>query len=427
MRRSSSSAVGRRSALVVVDQGVWSLTNVIAAIVAARIVTREEFGAVALIIAVYVVCLGVSRAFATDCVLIFRSDSPRRENAPHFEGAAAMAIAVGVAEALVIACALPFVPGVVRAPLLVLALSLPALLLQDCWRYVFLADARPGAALANDVVWLVAEGLLVIPLLVGRPSTAAPYVAMWCLAGAVAALVGFAQARCRPRLRSLGPHFRRYRDLSLRFVADFMLYALGAQLTIVLVSFLLGVADVGALQGALVLIGPVTTLFAGLGVAAVAEGARARSSPARLCLHFLLLAGALALVGLLWGAILLAFPESLGEAILGATWGDARSVLPAIVVVAACGGVAAATLAGLRVYAAATQILRVRLVSAPLALVATAVGAATGGLEGAAVGMALAALVGAGLMSYALVRCGSLASSRRIEVPRALASKGASD
>ena len=48
------------------------------------------------------------------------------------------------------------VGGVVGGAFLGLGIVLPALLLQDCWRYAFFAAGQGRRAFLNDAVWAVA-------------------------------------------------------------------------------------------------------------------------------------------------------------------------------------------------------------------------------------------------------------------------------
>jgi hypothetical protein len=105
----------------------------------------------------------------------------------------------------------------------------------------------------------------------------------------------------------------------------------------------------------------------------------------------------LAAVSFAFGAVLTLLPDEIGEALLGATWTEARPTLPGQTLIVAASGAALGALVGLRALAAASRSMRARIVASAFGLVGAIAGAATGDAA------ACALLIGAGVAAGALV------------------------
>ena len=96
-------------------------------------------------------------------------------------------------------------------------MTLPGLLLQDCWRFAFFASgaaARPASTTPSGPVLLPALVLLRSAHLVN----VFWFVLAWGAAATVAAAVGPLQARVMPRLLRVWAWLSRHRDLGLRYL-----------------------------------------------------------------------------------------------------------------------------------------------------------------------------------------------------------------
>jgi hypothetical protein len=191
---------------------------------------------------------------------------------------------------------------------------------------------------------------------------------------------------------------REQRDLAPRYFVEFVVLSGAAQLRLLLVGAIADLAVVGALRGGQVLLGALHPLTYGLQLTLVPDAVRAaRHSTAPLRQLTIRLAAALAAVSLIFGVGLMLLPDTVGLALLGATWTDARPTLPGQTLIVAASGAALGALVGLRALAAASRSMRARIVASGLGLIGAVAGAATGD---AAV---CALLIGAGVSAGALV------------------------
>ena len=307
------------------DQALSSLTNFALSLLVAREVGVDQLGVFSLVFATYLLALGVP-ARSTPPPWPSATAPPASRLA---EGAAAAAGAPssGCRRA---ACALAglVADGLLGDALAVLGLGLPGLLLQDVWRFAFVARGRSAQAFVNDLVWaVVLAAALAVLLATGRTSVLAFQLA-WSGAAGVAALAGIAQARLLPWPVNPLAWWRRHRDLNARYLGEFLTIGAVSQLNSYGVSAVAGLAVVGALRAGEILVGPVYVLFMGGNMIAVAEGARVASrSVAGLARLSLLVSAGMSAAAALWGAVLLLLPDSLGTRVLGPTWYTAAEVL----------------------------------------------------------------------------------------------------
>ncbi len=96
----------------------------------------------------------------------------------------------------------------------------------------------------------------------------------------------------------------------------------------------------GAIGGGSQLMAPVNTPTAVLGFYALSFMAGFTRQAKRQ--HMVLAGASVALLALLWGAVLLSVPDQWGGALLGSTWPTTRQVLPLMVIQYAIGAIAVA-------------------------------------------------------------------------------------
>jgi hypothetical protein len=388
--RGTDRVVRRRVAWMIVDQALSSVSNIATAIVAAATLSARDFGAFGAAFLVYALVIGVCRGIVTEPLISMHSHIETESLRPWLSAAAGSAIDLGVVSALGIVVIAAVLGGVSWIALGALALVLPGLLLQDAWRYCYVAAGRPKAAVVNDSVWCGIEAVALALLLLTGNLTLGTIVLAWGGSGAIAGLVGSVQAGTTPRIMSTRRWLAEHRHLSWRYTSEFALATGSSQVALILVGPLAGLAALGALRGALVFFGPVVVIFTGSYLALAAEGARMRDQPARLRRMMVSTSFALVVVGslsLLTGIFL---PGSIGRSLFGETWEPARRVLVPVGVAVLGNCAASGAVVGLRALAAARASLRARLIVAPLSLVAPLVGA-TRGAAGFAVGLAITA------------------------------------
>jgi hypothetical protein len=281
---------------------------------------------------------------------------------------------------------------------LALGVTMPGLLLQDSWRFAFLAAGRGRDAFVNDSLWALTLLVLLAIVAVCGWSNQFSFMLAWGSSATIAALVGAAQARVLPRVSAAGDWLRRHRDLSSRYLGENLSIVAANQLRFYGLAAIAGLAAVGALRAAELLLGPVMVLILGLSMMAVPEAVRAlRRSVSRLWTFCLCIALVAAGSAVIWGAVvLLLLPDRLGRYLLGASWDPASSlVLPTTLGVAAL-GIQLGAWGGVRALGAAKRSLRAQSFGSALYLVGSLTGAMVGGTAGAAWGGAGATLIGAG-------------------------------
>jgi hypothetical protein len=368
--------VSRRASIGLADQAVSALGNVTLSLAVATSVTTIEFGRFSLVLLLYFTACGVSRALNSEPVVVGNSQNHSSDNRLVHGFAFAGALSAGALASVGLLAA----AAVVRAPdLVVLAALLPLLLLQDAVRVALLVDARPGAALANDLVWTGAQIAGVVILLETQSGTALRFLAVWGCTGALAALLGLCQISVAPRFRGLGHRFVEIRPLGMRFATEYVTGAGALQLVFFGIAGVAGLATVAAIRGAQVILGPLNQLLTGLTLAGMPEVTRvAAHRRSRLPAVTGLMSSGAALVGAICVAVALQIPDELGRRLLGDTWAQAKAVLLPVGITI-CGNMATlGALLGLRALRNARVSLFARAVSALLLVACVAPGLATG-------------------------------------------------
>jgi glycosyltransferase involved in cell wall biosynthesis len=381
------------------DQALSSLTNFAVAIVVARSLGIEELGAFSIAFATYLIAINASRGLATDPLVVRYSGAELPSWRRAVGGATGTATAVGAAVGAGCAIAGLVLAGPAGPTLLALGVTLPGLLLQDCWRFAFFSAGRGRQAFANDLVW----ALSLIPLLAAvaaRPTLGVSwFVLAWGGAATVAAVVGGLQARLVPRVSEVRRWLRRHRDLAPRYLAENLSVSGAYQLRAYGLGAIAGLAAVGALRGAELLLGPFNVVMMGIGLMAVTEAVRVSQRSMRSLRPFcLLLGGMQAGAAAAWGlALLLLLPRGLGERVLGLSWQPASALIVPVTITAVNAGLSTGASAGLRALGAASRSLRSQVAGSSAYVVGGLLGAAVAGAAGAAWGAAAATSIGAGI------------------------------
>src|SRR5207248_2243466 len=237
------------------------------------------------------------------------------------------------------------------------------------------------------------------------------FVLAWVSAWTCAALVGGLQARLLPAPIAGPSWIRSQRDLAFPYLGEYA--ALGAgEAALFGVAGLAGLAAAGALRAGQILVGPLRVLFLGVRLTAVPEGVRllgdSRSNPRAAAVR---LSAGLAGVALAWGALLTLVPSSLGESLVGRSWGEAKHVMVPLSLAMAGTGAMTGALIGLRALAAARRSLLSRVLVTPFVVAATIAGAAVAGAPGTA--WALAAVTWLSLGLWWRQFLGALAEQRQ--------------
>ena len=395
-----------------------SLTNFLLSIYVARTLGAAQFGAFTLAYVTYGFAINASRGLSVEPLLIRFSgtDLPTWRRAA--AGCTGTALLVGLATGVCALAAGPLVGGTTGLAFLALGLTLPGLLLQDSWRYAFFALGRGHHAFINDTVWAVVLLPSLAFLKMSGHANVFWFVLAWGVAAAVGAAIAPLQARVVPNLAGATEWLSRHRDLGPRYLAENTGGNAADTLRSYSVSYILGLAAVGYIQAANVLMGPFKIIFFGISLITLPEAARLlRRSPRHLPLFCAAVSTGLTLLALAWGAVLLvALPRGLGHLMLGSIWRPTYPlVLPAtLTIMSGCASTGA--LLGLHALGAARRSLRAVILTSVLVVACALVGAVTGGTLGTMRYAAAASWLGT-LVSWWQLRQ-ALHESGTVPVPR---------
>jgi len=395
-------AVLRRLTWGLADQAVTILVSFLVGVVVARQLGALQFGAFSLAWVTYGVVLNISRGLGTDPLAVRFSGLERPVWRTAVAKSSGMAIVVGLGTGAICALVGLLLGGHAGQAFIALGIVLPGLMLQDSWRFAFFASGQGGKAFVSDITW--ALGLVPLLYLASQHASVTLFVLAWGGAGVFAALVSGLQAGILPRPILARRWLSEHRDLSLRYLTENLTLSGAYQLRIYGLGALAGVAAVGTVRGAEMLLGPFFIVLSGIGLVAVPEAARVlRRSVRALPLFCLALGGAQALAALGWGLLLLfALPDKWGHALLGEVWLTASAlVLPATLSVA-CAGFNTGAAAGLRALGIARRSLKAQLCASAFYLVGGVVGGALDGARGSAWGAACATFAAAFVWWYTL-------------------------
>jgi O-antigen/teichoic acid export membrane protein len=390
--------IARRIRWGLADQALSSLTNFVLGIVVARTVGLTEFGAFGLAFTAYLIVTGVGRAVTGQPMLIRYSGV---DAAAWRRGAAAAtgsATVIGLGSSILALAIALASDGPLRAAFLALTLVLPGLVVQDSWRFAFFAANRGRDAFLNDLLWAFVQLTAFLVAIALGGGTVFWAVLAWGGAATLAALFGIAQARLLPRPAATRRWSMEHRDLLPAYIGETAAYILAGQLVLYAIGLVAGLAVVGALRAAQILLGPLNVVVQGFYLVAVPEAVRVLRTSARRFEQLCLVAGlALAGVAIAWTLFLVLLPESVGEALLGDVWPPAHSVLLAWGLAFAAINLGYGASIGLRALAAAPRTLRAAVVTSVLGFVGAVAGALVGGLQGTANGFLITQVVGIGV------------------------------
>jgi O-antigen/teichoic acid export membrane protein len=410
--------IGGRLSWGLADQAMCSLTNFLLTAYVARSLGATQFGAFSLAYLTYGFANNASRGLSIEPLLVRFSGPELNRWRRAAGGCTGTALLVGLCTGSLALTAGVLIGGTTGLAFVALGLMLPGLLLQDSWRYAFFAAGRGKYAFVNDTFWLFVQ----VPLLVGLKVTGHASVFWFILAwggGAYAgAILGMFQARVVPRLVGATRWMIAHRDLGPRYLLE----NTGANASATVVNYsnssILGLAAVGDIQGANVVMGPFKIIQFGLGMITIPEAAHVlRRSPRRLPLFCLAVSVGLALAALAWCAVLLVvMPLGVGHLVLGSIARPAYPlILPTALSIAGnCAGVG--PLVGMHALAASRRSLRASLWNSAIIIPAGIAGALLAGVTGTLYFTAAAAWITTG-MSWWYFRK-AMRESATVPVPR---------
>jgi hypothetical protein len=381
----------------IMDQGLSSLTNLLVSLFSAHLLRVEEFGVVSVVMTTYFVCVGVARAMVGDPLLLSRAQPKALPKALPRETVSQVASAsFGIGLLFTLATlalwAVDSSNGLVKA-LVVLSVGMPLLLLQDVARYIEFWRGSPWGAAANDLLWLVGSlgALLLLPR---QYASTATVLACWVGSGAFAGVVFAIYLKWRPSAPAAWSWVSGNRRLIMPMLGDYGLIALLQQGTIYVITAIAGLRATAAFRGALVALGPVNVLTAGVSVFLVQLGRRSyEATPKKLPIIMLRRSAAMSAAVLTLCIAVYFMPTKLGELLLGDIWERARPLILPFSFVFATAALNFGATTGLRLIGEAGRSFRIRAVAAPLMLIAVAVACIHRGVTAAVWAQAITGLV----------------------------------
>jgi hypothetical protein len=398
-RRSAAARLGWGLA----DQAVSSITNLVLGIVVARSLAAAEFGAFTLAWVTYGVILNLSRGLATDPLTVRYSGPPDERWRSAVGRAASTATALGFVLGGVCLLVGLAMGGVVGSGFAALGVSVPGLLLQDSWRIAFFAAGKGQRAFVNDAIWAIA---LVPTMLIAVTSFGGTFgfVLAWGAAATAAAVFGCIQTRLLPRPSGIIVWVREHRDLGPRYIVENVSDSASAQLRMYGLGAISGLAAVGAVRAAQLLLAPFLALRMGISLMAVPEAARVvKRWPRRLPAFCLVLGGSQAVAGLLWGAgLLFVVPPAVGELMLGSLWPSARALIVPTTFAVVGGSLFDGAFVGLRALGASRRSMPTQITRAIASVLGGIIGAFLGGAAGSVWGATAATFLGVAMVWWQL-------------------------
>jgi O-antigen/teichoic acid export membrane protein len=385
------------------DQALSSLTNFAVGIYVARSLGPRGLGAFSLAFATYLLALNSSRGLATDPLVVRYSGVDTAAWRRAVARSTGVATTVGAVAGAASVAAGMLLRGPTGAAFTALGVVLPGLMLQDSWRYSFFSAGRGGQAFANDLVWAIVLFPLMAVVAAGRHPEVQWFVLGWGVAATLAALAGAVQARLVPRPSAAAGWLRQHRELAPRYLAENLSFSAATQLRLYGLSAVAGLAAVGALRAAELLLGPLNVVIMGIGLIGVPEGASVlRRSPRRLWPFCLVLGALQAAAALVWGLTMLLLPDGVGVRLLGPSWHPASELLVPVTINVALTGFWIGAWTGLRALGVARRSLRAQAYGSTAFLAGALLGAWLAGAAGAAWGGAAGTAVATGVWWWQL-------------------------
>lgn len=393
-RGGTVSNIARRVSWGLLDQVLSSGSNFALSAFVAATVSATAFGAFTVVYAVYGLCVGLSAGLASiPLVVRYSAGSPARYRAAT-RASVGTALGVGTLLALMCLAASLLTAPSVQGPLRALGVTLPGLLTQDAWRYSFVTGGRPAKAAANDGLWVALQLMGIAALLADGAVSASSMVLVWGGSASAAAVLGCWQAGLIPAPNRAPRWLREQRAFTWRYAGEAVVHRSGWWLAVAFVGAVAGLRVTGAVRGAMLILGgPLNLLFIGATFAFVSESVRlVHRSPALLPAAMRSLSAVTTAAAVAWCAIVLALPDAVGSRVLGATWHQAKPLLPLLVAFIVALATSMGATQGMLALGAAKRSLFTQVVCLGIDASTMTAGALIAGARGAVIAVGFAAV-----------------------------------
>lgn len=370
-----------------------SAANFVVIILAARALTPGDFGAFVVAMTWILTVAIVVRGLTSDVLASAHSADSDERLRWAVRVAATTALIASLPPAVLSVLISLMVDETLAPAMLVAAVLMPGIVLQDYLRYALIVRRKAKAMFLNDLFW----GVIQVPfLLVAAALGSAAWVLLlaWGLGGVAAAVLGMVQAGtwfARPA--AAGGWLREQRGMWPYYVLDNLLNQANNFGLILLVSLTTTLPQVGAVRAVMTVYAPLTILGRGLIGVGVPELVRRRQDPGSIRRVALWISWVIMSVSGVYVVLALFIPDSLGSALLGATWELTEPLLLLTGVAVAAGMFTMGIVIGIRSLGAGKEGLTARIVTTVLVLACVTVGSVIDGAYGVVAALALLAPV----------------------------------
>lgn len=402
------------------DQAVASGATFLFIVFAATNLSAPEVGAIAFVFEFYLLSVFVARGIAGDPLTSRFAGSEETLLRDRIGAAATTAILSGVGIGALMAIGSVLAPQPLRSVLIVAAVAMPALVLQDFVRAALIVRGRVRSTFGNDTFWALGQLPAMYVAVLIHPS-APSVMGAWAATGGVAALIGLVQLRQPPASpRAASDWLRETRDLWPFYLADNLLYQLSALLLMVVVSATSGLAAMAGFRVAMTVYAPLSLIGRGVISVGVAMLARRRDDPVEVRRQAMRFATSLTPMAVAWGLLTLLVPTNVGQAFFGESWLEAEPVVFLASFVCASGLFATGAVIGLRALSAGRHTFTGRLIVSLGAAVAATAGGYVDGVHGLFMGLAIffpvQMVVWWALLRHAAAAASGAGSGERLDV-----------
>src|SRR3954463_14656377 len=151
----------RRTGWGFADQALSSVSNFALSAFVAATLSAVEFGSFTIAYAGYGVCIGISAGLASIPLVVRHSATETKRFSSAERLSTGTALAAGTISGIACTLAATLTNSRLGGPLFALGITLPGLLLQDSWRYSFVAGKRTRSAAANDGLWVALQAMAI--------------------------------------------------------------------------------------------------------------------------------------------------------------------------------------------------------------------------------------------------------------------------
>lgn len=238
-----------RQAMQIATQAVASVNNLLLTLTVGLVEPLTGLGRFNLVFTVYISALGLNRAMVVEPMLVGRIRAT-------YPGAQRVVLASSTAVAAVLGLvAWAFRDGL----LLVLAASLPLLLLLDLTRYKHLRTGSPQITLCMDISWTLILG----SAWVLRPPSAEGVLTLWASGGLFALIIGlFWDGFMKWKSGDVRSFFGTAKGISVPSALESLIFQFAWQLPFAVVLGVLSLAVAGEYRVAVTLMAPVGVIVA---------------------------------------------------------------------------------------------------------------------------------------------------------------------